>query len=152
MAHLDEIETVLVSPTPIRPVSPAGSPSIGRDVVPEERISSRHLETDEECCDYEGEMELGLEIFEIFQSSLPSASVYSNANLQQTVGMRPPSRNQNPLVKDQVFYGSTSPVDRDSIASNALLCSSFCGDMMRSSFYDRGSHFGRPHAVMVGSS
>mmetsp|Transcript_8089 Transcript_8089/g.19114 ORF Transcript_8089/g.19114 Transcript_8089/m.19114 type:complete len:128 (-) Transcript_8089:151-534(-) len=124
MALRQEIETLLVSPTPIRPISPS------RD---EDNVTPRSLAEDD-LYEIEGDdMDLGLEIFEILQGS------HSFSSTEQ---MRPPSRNSNPLLKDREFH-HTMPVDRDAMTSTLF----FCGDVERSSLSD--SRWGRSHQVQA---
>mmetsp|Transcript_25652 Transcript_25652/g.52272 ORF Transcript_25652/g.52272 Transcript_25652/m.52272 type:complete len:143 (+) Transcript_25652:257-685(+) len=142
---------MLISPTPIRPLSPAKSPT--RDQADEVMVLEPHMGADQ-CGEVDGEMELGLEIFEIFRGSAPCCpSVYSTPfAVPPVVEMRPPSRNQNPLIKDQRFFGSGSAVDRDSITSTAF-SSSLCEDIMRMNFaYSHSAQFTRRHEVVVGSA
>mmetsp|Transcript_13117 Transcript_13117/g.27062 ORF Transcript_13117/g.27062 Transcript_13117/m.27062 type:complete len:136 (-) Transcript_13117:196-603(-) len=135
------MDIVLVSPTPIRPVSPATP----RDTPSSDSVSDLYIGM-EVCGDSDGEMELGLEIFEIFQGSLGNRSA-EYAMLPST-DLRPPSRNSNPLLKDQRFSCSASPVDRDTFAST--LCSAMCEDLRHNFAYNCSLEHARE--VVVGSS
>jgi len=86
-------------------------------------------------------MELGQEIFAILQGSPRGSSVY-NTSQNQGADMKPPSRNQNPLIKDQHFRVSAH-VDRDVMTSS--LNAAVCGDMML------GNRFAHAAEVVVGS-
>lgn len=79
-------------------------------------------------------MELGREIFHILQGSSLSTS-RSVQNLSDSeAGVKPPSRNQNPLVKDKRFERERdmNTRDRDAEASASFMIDTQCGDVYRS--------------------
>mmetsp|Transcript_22043 Transcript_22043/g.60379 ORF Transcript_22043/g.60379 Transcript_22043/m.60379 type:complete len:118 (-) Transcript_22043:320-673(-) len=85
------------------------------------------------------EMELGREIFHILQGSKQSSSLFgSNIHLQGMVDtpvlVKPPSRNQNPLIKDQRFEKDSILYhrDMDADASVSFLVETQCCDGFRS--------------------
>mmetsp|Transcript_7234 Transcript_7234/g.16563 ORF Transcript_7234/g.16563 Transcript_7234/m.16563 type:complete len:127 (-) Transcript_7234:259-639(-) len=99
MAQSRLVAPMLVSPTPIRPISPAGSPIRESQSVNEKQWD---YHSKDKMCEDE---ELGQEILEIFQGSPRSSTVYSNCNayVDTLPIVKPPSRNQNPLIKDSMF-------------------------------------------------
>lgn len=102
MAHLRRLGPQLVSPTPIRPHSPAGSPSRDRGETPPKKAA--YLESDSPDCEDEAAGEMCQELLEIFQGSprcAPPGPV--DCGMVDLATVQPPSRNQNPLVKDQRF-------------------------------------------------
>eukprot|EP00961_Rhodomonas_salina_P290671 3927779-Rhodomonas_salina.1 len=96
------------------------------------------------CGDFDSDMELGLEIFEILQGSLSNRSTVAG----HSPGVRPPSRNSNPLLKDQRFSCSALPMDRDTIAS--MHCSAMCEDLRNNFAF--GCSLAKRQEVLVGSS
>ena len=93
------------------------------------------------------EMELGREIFHILQGSTLSVPSGPIQTLPESyVGVKPPSRNQNPLVKDKIFERErdVSTRDRDAEASASFMVDPQCGDGYRAAL--RFS----PHQITVG--
>ena len=91
--------------------------------------------TDAESEDDEVEMELGREIFYILQGStmtLPCGP--AKALSESDTGVKPPSRNQNPLVKDKRFERERdmNTRDRDAETSAFFMIDAQCGDGYRS--------------------
>mmetsp|Transcript_4421 Transcript_4421/g.8571 ORF Transcript_4421/g.8571 Transcript_4421/m.8571 type:complete len:118 (-) Transcript_4421:131-484(-) len=115
---------MIVSPIPIRPISPARD----EEICPSRFLGEHDFFTGDE-------EDLGLEIFEIMQGSPePVAPVQS---------VKPPSRAANPLLKDRMFHSTATAVDNDAVASTFF----FCGDAERNSISH--SHWSNHH-VLVG--
>jgi hypothetical protein len=83
--------------------------------------------------DDEVELELGREIFHIMQGSTWSASCGPCFPVQEPM-VKPPSRNQNPLIKDQRFERERDLIfrDRDAEASASFMIDPQCCDGFRS--------------------
>jgi len=119
-----------VSPTPIRPHSPAGSPN--RDWGEGPTPKSAYLGPDYGVCDDEDAGEMCQELMEIFQGSprcAPAGPVYCGVGERDS--MQPPSRNQNPLVKDQRFSNNCGQQSEKEIFASKL-SAALCGEIMRS--------------------
>lgn len=123
MAHLRRLGPQLVSPTPIRPHSPAGSPSRERGGTPRQKAA--FLGCDSPDGDEEATGEMCEELMQIFAGSprsAPPGPTDCSAGGHGT--LQPPSRNQNPLVKDQRFSACPSHNEGQAFASSlsAVLC------------------------------
>lgn len=146
MAHLRRIAPQLVSPTPIRPHSPAGSPSRDRSDTP---TKAAYLGADRSGGagssggddEVAGEISANQELMQIFQGSprcAPPGPTDSCVGYRDN--MQPPSRNQNPLVKDQLFSNYVSQSEADVFANalstgllqHQIAASGLIGEMLRS--------------------
>lgn len=122
-----------MSPTPIRPLSPTRDCSPVHPIIQCSKVVHSKLDVGSE--DDEVEMELGREIFHILQGSTLSVSRGPVHTLSDSdAGVKPPSRNQNPLVKDKRFERERdmNSRDRDVEASASFMIDSQCSDGYRS--------------------
>jgi len=112
---------LVISPTPIRPHSPAFSSSFRNDTRPAttsrlDKNSLSYLGADEDCED------LGLEIFSILHGAPVSSSFSDSTHAANILKagqdlLKPPSRNQNPVLSHPNFSSTTMKRDSDSFSS-----------------------------------